>query len=93
MAPTYDEIIWILKVLSDLKVSKIELVALHCDNQAVIQLVSNPVFHERTNDIKSDCHIVQNFVTEEVMTTKFVSSDEQLIDLFTKALSNAVNGF
>lgn len=52
MTQTCCELIWILEVLSDLRVSELELVALHCDNQAVIQIASNPVCYERAKHIE-----------------------------------------
>ncbi|GKC69852.1 putative RNA-directed DNA polymerase, partial [Tanacetum coccineum] len=40
------EIIWILKIMKDLKVEVNLPVSLFCDNKAALQLAVNPVFHE-----------------------------------------------
>ncbi|GJX28211.1 ribonuclease H-like domain-containing protein [Tanacetum coccineum] len=52
------EIIWILKIMKDLKV-KINLpVSLFCDNKAALQLAVNPVFHERSKHFEIDAHFI-----------------------------------
>ncbi|GJR64527.1 putative RNA-directed DNA polymerase [Tanacetum coccineum] len=43
------EIIWILKIMKDLKVEVNLPVSLFCDNKAALQLAVNPVFHERSH--------------------------------------------
>ncbi|GKD46493.1 ribonuclease H-like domain-containing protein [Tanacetum coccineum] len=41
------EIIWIQKLLHDLKINITLPVDLHCDNKSALQLAMNPVFHDR----------------------------------------------
>jgi len=60
---------------------------IHCDNQAVIYIVNNLVFHERTKHIEVNCHFVWECVMTKMICTWFTPS-EQLVDIFTKAISS-----
>ncbi|GJY36764.1 ribonuclease H-like domain-containing protein [Tanacetum coccineum] len=42
------EIIWILKILTYLKVEYTILMQMFCDSSATMQIAANPIFHERT---------------------------------------------
>ncbi|CAM8992435.1 unnamed protein product [Rhodiola kirilowii] len=48
MAVTCSKILWLTRLLSDMKASVPRHITLHCDNQASIHITKNPVFHERT---------------------------------------------
>ncbi|XP_021911357.1 uncharacterized protein LOC110825209, partial [Carica papaya] len=57
MANTTCVIVWILKLLRDLKVQHQGLALLYCDNQAALHITSNPMYHEGTKHIELDCHL------------------------------------
>ena len=86
MAHTSYELMWIKHLLEELGfVVKLPM-TMHCDNQAAIYIVSNPVFHERTKHIEVDCHITREKVEDGVIATPHVSTRVQIANMFTKAL-------
>ncbi|RVW82543.1 Retrovirus-related Pol polyprotein from transposon RE2 [Vitis vinifera] len=71
---------------SELRFGKDEQMKLICDNQAALQVASNPVFHERIKHIKVDCHFIREKIASGCVATSFVNSNDQLADIFTKSL-------
>ena len=86
MATTTCELTWILHLLQDLNVKHDKLVLLYCDNQATLHIATNPVFHEKSKHIEADCHVVRNKIIDGTLKTFYVSTKNQLADVFTKAL-------
>lgn len=80
------ELQWLLYLLHDLHTICSRAPVLDCDNQSVLHIAANPVFHERTKHLEIDCHFVRNKVKDGVLRLLPISSKEQLVDFFTKAL-------
>nr|GMC80266.1 Retrovirus-related Pol polyprotein from transposon RE2 [Ipomoea batatas] len=62
MAVTVSEILWLRWLLRDLCAPQSRPTTLFCDNQAAIQITTNPVFHERTKHVEMDCYFVRERV-------------------------------
>jgi hypothetical protein len=63
--------------------------AVWCDNVSALALASNPVYHARTKHIEVDYHFVHEKVLNKDISLAFISTAEQIVDIFTKGLSTA----
>ncbi|XP_056864137.1 secreted RxLR effector protein 161-like [Raphanus sativus] len=86
MRNALDEILWFLELLKEIGFPQQGAVRLFCDSQTAIYIAKNPVFHERTKHVESDCHAVRDAVLDGTISTPHVSTHDQLADLLTKAL-------
>lgn len=89
MAFTCAEVKWFWSFLVSLGVFHTQHVRLFCDNQAALHIATNPVFHERTKHIEIECHFVRELLTYGVIYMTHVRTNQQLADIFTKALGSS----
>ncbi|GAA0152828.1 transmembrane signal receptor [Lithospermum erythrorhizon] len=80
------ELKWLKGLLQGLGVSHTRPIGLYCDSQSALYLAQNSVFHERTKHIEIDCHFLRDALMDDTIATAHVSTNEQLADIFTKAL-------
>ena len=88
MADTTVEIVWLRRLLADMRVSLLDPTPLHCDNKSAIHIGTNPVLYERTKHIEIDCHLTRHHVQVRTISLPFVGTENQLADCFTKALTS-----
>jgi hypothetical protein len=67
-------------------IKSIEPTVISCDNQSAIKLFDNPIFHARTKHIQVHHHYIQKQVQNGAMKITHVSSQDQIVDIFTKPL-------
>ncbi len=62
-------------------------VVIYCDNINNIVLVNNPVYHVRTKHVEVHYHFIRKKVLAKEIDFIHVSTEDQVADIFTKALS------
>ena len=79
-------ILWMKQTLSDSDLS-FEHVPIKCDNTSAINISKNPVQHSRTKHIEIRHHFLRDHAQKGDITLEFVSTKDQLADIFTKPLN------
>ena len=80
------EVLWIKRLLEELKTSNPLPMKLYCDNKAAISIAHNPVLHDRTKHVKVDKHFIKEKLETGLICNPYVSTAEQVADVFTKGL-------
>jgi hypothetical protein len=83
---------WINSLLAELGVTQQHAHVLWCDNLGATYLTVNLVFHARTKHIEIEFHFVRKRVAEGALLVKFISSNDQLADVFTKPATRQMLG-
>lgn len=89
MANAASEVTWVVKLLKEIGVHKLEPVTLHCDSQSAIDIAKNPVFHDRTKHIEIDCHFTRDKVLEGLIQLSYLPTQHQLANILTKILPSS----
>nr|GEV83533.1 retrovirus-related Pol polyprotein from transposon TNT 1-94 [Tanacetum cinerariifolium] len=79
------QILWMRSQLTDYGFD-FNKIPLYCDNRSAIALYCNNVQHSRSKHIDIRHHFIQEQVERGVVELYFVTTDNQLADIFTKAL-------
>ena len=82
------EVKWLHAFLCELGIPISSSLVLWCDNIGATYFSSNPVFHACTKHVEIDFHFVRDMVADGSLLIRFLSSRDQLADVFTKPLSS-----
>lgn len=82
----FTQAIWMRHILEGFKEDMSELVTVHCDNTSAINILKNHMLHARTKNIELKYHFLRERVQKKKVRMEYVSSKEQLADIFTKPL-------
>ncbi|KAK4389894.1 Retrovirus-related Pol polyprotein from transposon TNT 1-94 [Sesamum angolense] len=85
-AATSNQAIWLRRILEDIGEKQEEPTTIYCDNKSAIAITKNPVQHSRTKHIDIKYHSLREATTRGEIELKYCSTEEQLADIFTKAL-------
>ena len=80
------QILWKKQTLSDFDLS-FEHIPIKCDNTNAINISKNLVQHSRTKNIEIRHHFLRDHAQKGDITLEFVSTKDQLADIFAKPLS------
>jgi hypothetical protein len=83
------QLLWMRQTLRDYgyKLTKVPLL---CDNESAILMANNPVEHSRTKHIDIQYHILRDHQQKGDIEIAYVSTHNQLVDIFTKPLDENI---
>ena len=81
--------VWMSRLLGEIMGNEAMKAKLLVDNQSAITLSKNPVHHNQKKHIDTRYHFVRQCVEDKKIEIEFVRSEDQLADIFTKALGKA----
>lgn len=74
MAHEISEGIWLKRVLEELQIPIVTSMKLFYDNQAVIQVAKNPIYHERTKHMEIDWHFIKEKIEKGAVEVNYTST-------------------
>ncbi|CAM8951770.1 unnamed protein product [Rhodiola kirilowii] len=80
------EVMWIRRILEELKIDVEKPMKLFCDNKSAICIANNPVQHDRTKHVEVDRHFIKEKLERGEICMPYVPTSEQLADVLTKGL-------
>ncbi len=81
------EAMWLKSLIQEVdKNAKNEPIIIFEDNQSTITFAKNPIQSERTKHIEVRHHYIRQKVAEGKIEVKYMPTEEQIADIFTKSL-------
>ena len=77
---------FLIKLISELRVFKVEAITINVDNISAMNLAKNPVYHQRSKHIDIKYHYIRDVLREGFIKLEYCSSSENAADIFTKNL-------
>lgn len=78
------ELIWIRRVMEELKIKYEEPMHIYCDNKSTISIAHNLVHHDKTKHMVVDRHFIKEKIDTGMNSIGYMSSSQQLADILTK---------
>ncbi|XP_019178874.1 PREDICTED: uncharacterized protein LOC109174036 [Ipomoea nil] len=86
LADMSTEVTWVVTLLRELGLHSGEPASLWCDNLGATYLCANPIFHACTKHVEINYHFVRDKVASGDFVVNYISTTDQLADIFTKPL-------
>ena len=80
------EVLYVKALIGELYEPITSPIPIYCDNQGAIALASNDKFHVRTKHIDLRYHFVRELIRDGTLDLKYIPTNDNLADAFTKAL-------
>ncbi|XP_010277589.1 PREDICTED: uncharacterized protein LOC104611983 [Nelumbo nucifera] len=80
-------------LLRDFGIRQSVLPILYCDNIGATYLAAHPMFHACTKHIEVEFHFLRDHILRKNLDVRYISTDDQLADIFTKPLAPVRFGF
>ena len=74
------------EALKDLDICTDQPITVYCDNKSAISINENQMLHSRTKHIPIKYHFLHEQVVEQNIVLEYISTKEQIADIFTKPL-------
>lgn len=81
----FKDLLYIQGLLNDLGYTT-ENITMHCDNNACIAVLSDEISNTKTRHLSAKIAFIRHYVKEEILNLPHVPSEENVSDIFTKAL-------
>jgi len=85
------EVKWLTQILQELNYKVQKPILVFIDNQSAIKIGENDVEHDRTKHIDIKYYFIRDSVYENEIKLVYVPTDEQIADIFTKAVTPKVH--
>jgi len=83
------ESLWLHQILLEFGFQQQHPTTLWSDNQSAFQLCKDPVQHQHNKHIELHMHFIRKLIHGHVIEVQYCSTDDQVADIFTKALTEA----
>jgi hypothetical protein len=83
------ELFWLRMLFQEIQIPLPVPPIIWCDNVSALSLAANPIYHARTKHIEVDYHYVREKVLNRDIVVSYISTADQIADVFTKGLSSA----
>jgi hypothetical protein len=81
------EAVWETAFLEELGYQGVSPTIIYMDSQSAMQLISNPVFHDKTKHIQGKMHFVREMAEEGLVAFVKVHTSENTAELLTKSVN------
>jgi hypothetical protein len=76
--------LWLKRLLKDLKVNHGGKIKLWCDSKSTINIANNPVQHDRIKHVKIDRFFIKEKLESELLELSHVATENQVADCVIK---------